>query len=119
MCMSVLPMNIVMPTPMPVSGSPMRARGTLAGVPDGCPGSQLPPPLPPEHWSMPAPFSRRRQLLVQLHAPRGNIRKYLSTQAVSSARVLRVPDGTVSHIRVLLADINPAGFKGWVAPPSL
>jgi hypothetical protein len=41
--MSVWPMNMVTPTPMPVSGSASRMRGSMAGVPVGCPAAQLAP----------------------------------------------------------------------------
>jgi hypothetical protein len=58
----------------------------MAGVPVGCPAAQLAPSV---QTNEPPPFSRRRQLLTVLQTPRGNILKYLSIQAISSARVLR------------------------------
>ena len=92
---------------------------TQPGPGGGGGGNKSPEPPPPAQLKLPAPFSSRRQLLTVSQTPMGNSLKYLSIQAVSSARVLRVPDGTVSHMRVALAEVIPPGFSGWLAPPSL
>ena len=85
------------------------SRVRAPAFPSAVPAAQLAPAL---QLKLPPPFSRRMQLLAMLQTPFGNILKYLSIQAMSSARVLRVPVGTTSsHFTVLLAEMMAAVFE--------
>jgi hypothetical protein len=89
----------------------------MAGGPVGDPAAQLAPSV---QLKDPYPFSRRRQLLTVLQTPRGNILKYLSIQAINSAREFCwAAAGGVSHMTVLLAAIIAPVFEANVWPDSL